>query len=570
MVEETQGRMATGGQVPMAPGSNLDVMRQRAQKAAEFFQNQDYRDSGSREPRGSSHSAHSTPLSTRSTSHQYTDNYSNNKTFSADHGNSNIYNSNSSSRLLDSFDTPMAAPTSSMFYRGKPRAGVIDMRSSYNERIGSASRNRARTFHGPHTGPRARTQTYALDNKQSSGQRPGQHDQQQQQPAPQKPARTYATNKAMLHRSSSDLEIDHPDSAPHSPPGYSGHHFPPMSSLHREYGSTSSLDVLATSTDNFFSMISEFRHQGALDQRSPAPPRLQELLVGRLEASSEGNINAGAAPGNIGSDASPKTSVKFVNGINTSDKDVIMDETDSGKGNKNKAKHKERKQRAKSITGEGSAGILKKLRGKMEGEMSSSKEDSVNKGEEVSSKVEDISRRRIFVHFDCQSVGVDLAQVIHLRLHGGSLKNNIATGASAASGQRSSMAPDKDDPDILADTDEGDGKSNECVLSCPFFRNELGGEDERTVSLTKLTAHRRVSAAGLASLASIPPSDSSQVRHPACCGVAILDSSPSPSGQILPPLVSHRGHVIEYVDHGAYYYRHFFYTHGKSYSYLTS
>lgn len=54
-----------------------------------------------------------------------------------------------------------------------------------------------------------------------------------------------------------------------------------------------------------------------------------------------------------------------------------------------------------------------------------------------------------------------------------------------------------------------------------------------------------------------------QVRHPACCGVAILDSSPSPSGQILPPLVSHRGHVIEYVDHGAYYYRHFFYTHGE-------
>ncbi|XP_005093746.1 signal-induced proliferation-associated 1-like protein 1 [Aplysia californica] len=554
--------MATDGQMPMGSGSNLDVMRQRAQKAAEYYQQQqDYR--GVDQASGLASPSSMSSRDYRMPPQQYAENYSNNKGYTADagRGNSsapsnvaggggsgNAYSSNVGRVLAeDTFDTAMAPPTSNSFYRAKMRAGIIDMRSSYNERIGAGTRNRARTFHGPHTGPRARTQTYALDSKQQpSPANPvhhGQQDQQQQLPAPQKPARTYATNKAMLHRSSSDLEVDSVELD--TPP-------PAPSTLHREYGSTSSLDVLGTSTDNFFSMISEFRQHHALDQRSPAPPRLQELLQGRLEASSEPHIQTAE---------SAKGSVKFLNGLTSADKDVITDDVDSGKGNKNKTKHKERKQRAKSITGEGSASILKKLRGKMESEVSALKsEDRVSAGDELPGRPEDHSRRRIFVHFDCQSVGVDLAQVIHQRIHGGSLKNNMTTGASAASGQRSSLAPDKDDPDILADTDEGDGKSNELVLSCPFFRNELGGEDERTVSLTKLTAHKRVSATG-SSPVSQPPMDTILVRHPACCGVAILDSSPSPSGQILPPLVSHRGHVIEYVDHGAYYYRHFFYTH---------
>ncbi|CAL1536930.1 unnamed protein product, partial [Lymnaea stagnalis] len=195
----------------------------------------------------------------------------------------------------------------------------------------------------------------------------------------------------------------------------------------------------------------------------------------------------------------------------------------------------------------------------VDSDLISSKSEDRGISEDLPSRSEDNLRRRAFVHFDCQSVGVDLENVIRQRLHGLSYKNNTCTGASAASGQRNSLAPDKDDPDILADTDEGDGKSNDLVLSCPFFRNELGGEDERTVSLTKVTAHKRIAGTNSVSL---PFSNGyrSQVRHPACCGVAILDSSPSPSGQILPPLVSHRGHVIEYVDHGAYYYRHFFYT----------
>ncbi|ENN82249.1 hypothetical protein YQE_01375, partial [Dendroctonus ponderosae] len=36
------------------------------------------------------------------------------------------------------------------------------------------------------------------------------------------------------------------------------------------------------------------------------------------------------------------------------------------------------------------------------------------------------------------------------------------------------------------DDDGGDGQSNELVESCPFFRNEIGGEEERIVSLSRL------------------------------------------------------------------------------------
>lgn len=590
--------MASGGQLP-ATSSNLDLVRQRAQKAAQFYQQQGAEDRlHSHHPQFNSGTGNTTengnalrePPPGASMAHP---------DYDAGWGHSNITRVSSD----DSFESALAPPTSNSFYRAKMRAGIIDLRSSYHERSrgGGASRSRARTLHGPPNNSRSRTQTYALDSrKQPTGVAMHHQEQQKlasssnhhnelgtkQQPhhhnlqlaAPQKPARTYAVNRAMLQRSSSEIEVDNleqevlfPSGGPASLGG-----LPTVfgggggSGLHREYGSTSSLDVLGTSSDNFFSLISEYRQSQhlaqALDQRSPAPPGLHQLLQGRLgSASSEPQIQAGG-----GSEGS-SSAVKLINGSMTpappptSDReDAPGDETDLGsKPGKTKSKHKDRKQRAKSITGEGSASILKKLRGKVEPDFANTKseEKGTTSEDPAASRLDERTRRRAFVHFDCQSVGVDLLKVIQQRLTAGNMKNNMTTGASAASGQRSSMAPDKDDPDLLAETDEGDGKSNDLVLSCPFFRNELGGEDERTVSLTKLTAHKRLSNSSSVPLSVSSVSNKTQIRHPACCGVAILDSSPSPSGQILPPLVSHRGHVIEYVDHGAYYYRHFFYNH---------
>lgn len=38
--------------------------------------------------------------------------------------------------------------------------------------------------------------------------------------------------------------------------------------------------------------------------------------------------------------------------------------------------------------------------------------------------------------------------------------------------------------------DSGDGRSNNLVMSCPFFRNELGGESERIVYLSRLSSEK--------------------------------------------------------------------------------
>ncbi|CAG5133751.1 unnamed protein product, partial [Candidula unifasciata] len=541
--------MATDGQISAGPGSNLDILRQRAQKAAEFYQHQNHMEEGK------ALSTHSCDQDYQSAQH-FMNNYNSNHSLGAQFNSESGRNISGGSAFGtninrvhsdDSFETSLTSASSSSFYHPKTRAGIMDMRSSYNERIsGNGTGFRSRTFRGSQIDSRTRTQTYAAENNQpSAGQqnKTTAHLYSHQHPAPQKPARSYTTNRIMLYRSSSDLEVDSAELE--TPP-------PAPAILHREYGSTSSLDMLGTSSDNFFSMLSEFRQHHALDQRSPAPPRLKELLQGRLESLSEPQIQTATE--------SSRGGVRFLNGLASNEKDLSGDDVDS-KSSKSKLKHKERKQRAKSITGEGSASILKKLRGKIESDLASAK--SEEKGvvtEDLPVRNDEHYRRRAFVHFDCQSVGVDLSKVIYQRTHGASHKTNTTTGASAASGQRTSLAPDKDDQDLLTDTDEGDGKSNDLVLSCIFFRNELGGEDERTVSLTKVTAQKRI--AGSHSSPVTPTAGyRTQVRHPACCGVAILDSSPSPSGQILPPLVSHRGHVIEYVDHGAYYYRHFFYTH---------
>ncbi|GBP64568.1 Signal-induced proliferation-associated 1-like protein 2 [Eumeta japonica] len=82
------------------------------------------------------------------------------------------------------------------------------------------------------------------------------------------------------------------------------------------------------------------------------------------------------------------------------------------------------------------------------------------------------AKRRNFAHYDCQSLMANLGYAAELRGALLSRRRNTTTGASAASllASRGSMP----DNDALPDT--GDGRSNDLLESCPFFRNELGGE----------------------------------------------------------------------------------------------
>lgn len=94
------------------------------------------------------------------------------------------------------------------------------------------------------------------------------------------------------------------------------------------------------------------------------------------------------------------------------------------------------------------------------------------------------------------------------------------------------------------DEDSSDSPSNELLESCPFFRNEIGGEQERCVSLTRtaqsggmIAVHRPPLAYGV-SVLEFPQGDTHWRR--ATCPYQRL---PRP---------------IETVDHGALYYRRHF------------
>ncbi|XP_078316233.1 signal-induced proliferation-associated 1-like protein 2 isoform X3 [Crassostrea virginica] len=338
-------------------------------------------------------------------------------------------------------------------------------------------------------------------------------------------------NSRGLSRSNSNLEmdsIDFDDAADFH-----------NSSMRRDYGSTSSLDVLSTSGDtSFFAMIKDYGPRN-LDQRSPAPAQMHEFLRGRIDS----NRDRVGARGE-----------RFPNGSPV-DRGGGDEVEGSPRSKSMKVKSgKERKTRSKSITNDSRSGnILNKIRGKQEVEIGAKMTDSINSD----IKAEERLRKKAFVHYDCQSLGFDTQTVINKKSDL-NVSKNTSTGASAASGQvRSSMAGEKDTPDISTDTDDGDGKSNALLLSCPFFRNELGGEEERTISSGRTMTSKSSNKNNNNTLPGT--SAITSTRSPACCGLSILDSLPTPTGLILNHVVLHRGHVIEYVDHGASYYRHFFY-----------
>lgn len=98
-----------------------------------------------------------------------------------------------------------------------------------------------------------------------------------------------------------------------------------------------------------------------------------------------------------------------------------------------------------------------------------------------------------------------------------------------------------------------------CALSvfysCPFFRNEVGGEEERIVSLTRFQ-----------------PSGSSNSKRrptplhkpPLSYGVSVLEFPPGETHwkHTTCPYQRHT-RAVESVDQGALYYRQYFYGQGK-------
>ncbi|XP_031341496.1 signal-induced proliferation-associated 1-like protein 1 isoform X1 [Photinus pyralis] len=310
----------------------------------------------------------------------------------------------------------------------------------------------------------------------------------------------------LLYRSNSSLElVDH-----HVRPSNTS-----SPTLKREYGSHGSIDIIdrpapiSGTSESFFAMLQDYRPTvlgaNGTDQRSPGP---SEYLRGKVDA--ENSSNSLISDDTLNSHPqSPKLRVKLPKFW--------------GSG---------------SVSGSS----LKSQRQAMDDSVVSS--STINSSISLPTDSDEIQRRRAFVHYDCQSLTTNLSYSVRIRKNLLSKRRNTTTGASAASMIARSSTPDGEN----GDEDSGDGHSNDLVENCPFFRNEVGGEEERVVSLTRVQNGQQN-----------PNRRRPLHRPPLAYGVAVLEF---PNGE------THWRHStcpyqrlprpIESVDQGALYYRKYF------------
>lgn len=296
-------------------------------------------------------------------------------------------------------------------------------------------------------------------------------------------------------------------------------------SLHREYGSTSSIDKQGTSSDSFFDIIKGYKNERG-DHRGHGPSKLSELLL------SSGSRGSGFSL------------------------DVIDGQRDGHRAFKDR--DKPLKRRSKSETGDSS--IFRKLRNaKAEGELGKA-------GDMEDSRSDDSIRPwtcpKCFAHYDIQSVLFDFSEVV-INRHNVIKRRNITTGASAAAAASLAAGPLSHSSSFNSPTgstedlnskenmnvDQGDDKSNDLVMSCPYFRNEMGGEGEKKVSLTK-------SNSGSFSSCENTSFESTMSSHCANAGLAVLEV---PKENLVLHIDRAKRYIVEHVDLGAYYYRKYFY-----------
>ncbi|XP_072485327.1 signal-induced proliferation-associated 1-like protein 1 isoform X2 [Notamacropus eugenii] len=298
-------------------------------------------------------------------------------------------------------------------------------------------------------------------------------------------------------------------------------------SLHREYGSTSSIDKQGTSGESFFDLLKGYK-EDKCDQRGPTPTKLSEFLI---------------ASGSKGSGFS----LDVIDGPITQRENLRLF----------KEREKPLKRRSKSETGDSS--IFRKLRNaKCEGELGKSSDLEDNRSED---SVRPWTCPKCFGHYDVQSILFDLNEAI-INRHNVIKRRNTTTGASAAavaslvsgplSHSASFSSPMGSTEDLNSkgslSMDQGDDKSNDLVMSCPYFRNEIGGEGERKISLSKSNS---------GSFSSESASfESTLSSHCTNAGVAVLEV---PKENLVLHLDRVKRYIVEHVDLGAYYYRKFFY-----------
>ncbi|XP_036429497.1 signal-induced proliferation-associated 1-like protein 2 [Colossoma macropomum] len=310
-------------------------------------------------------------------------------------------------------------------------------------------------------------------------------------------------------------------------------------SLHREYGSTSSIDRQGLGGDGFFTLLKGYRVD-TLDHRSAPPFGFPELLRCDTALSPSLQTAAQIARGEI----------VRISGYDYVDASLFY----------SREREKSFMRRLKSESSETS--LFRKLR----------TIKSEHDGFRLSTEQEDrrpLGFQKCFAHYDVQSILFNVSEAMANRANLGQRKNTT-TGASAASQYQvpgggavsgnaagpppifeSPLGSHEDlNPKENLDADEGDGKSNGLVLSCPHFRNEIGGEGERRISLSRANSATYSGGGENCSF------ESSLSSHCTNAGVSVLEV-PRENQPIHREKV--KRYIIEHIDLGAYYYHKYFY-----------
>ncbi|CAB1330864.1 unnamed protein product [Coregonus sp. 'balchen'] len=272
---------------------------------------------------------------------------------------------------------------------------------------------------------------------------------------------SHRNTSRIRQRSNSDITISELDGG-----GDSGEDLGPSgakwSPLHREYGSTSSIDQHGASGESFFEMLKGYQGEKP-DQRSPAPDRLEDLLTAGLKQASI---------------------------------ELHEETSESQASSRVKEREKPPKRRSKSETGGES--IFRKLRS-VRGESDSPRAGSdaeEGRSEDGVTPLKPWVCQRGFSHYDVQSMMFNLNKVIQSRQTAAVKRKNTSTGASAAAAASTTStvssthslaysSPTGSQEELSArardcpSMDSGDEQSNELLLNCPCFCNEIGANCRR-------------------------------------------------------------------------------------------
>eukprot|EP00070_Physeter_catodon_P030168 XP_028337062.1 signal-induced proliferation-associated 1-like protein 2 [Physeter catodon] len=305
--------------------------------------------------------------------------------------------------------------------------------------------------------------------------------------------------------------------------------------LHREYGSTSSIDRQGLSGENFFAMLRGYRLED-YDPKVMAPFGFPEFFPCDPAISPSLHAAAQISRGEF----------VRISGLDYVDSALLL--------GRDRDKPFQRRLKAESME----TSLFRKLR-TVKSEHETFRFTSELEDGRLERGVRPWNCQRCFAHYDVQSILFNINEAMATRANVGKRKN-ITTGASAASQTQMPVGPtgscdsplgSKEDlnPKENLDTDDGDGKSNDLVLSCPYFRNETGGEGDRRIALSRANSSSFSSGESCSFEASLS-------SHCTNAGVSVLEV-PRENQPIHREKV--RRYVIEHIDLGAYYYRRFFY-----------